>query len=300
MRGNENTKKSHAKELAQVKAIGLSGQMHGATLLDKNDKVLRPAILWNDGRSAEQCQQLEAQLPEVIKITCNRVMPGFTAPKVLWVKQHEPEIFKQIAKVLLPKDYLRLQISGDYASDMSDSSGTSWFDVKKRCWSKEILQACGLTEQQMPILYEGTEITGKILPAIAQQWGVSENTLIAAGGGDNAAGAVSMNVIQSGTAFLSLGTSGVYFVSNDSCQPNPEHGVHTFAHCLPNTWHSMNCHLSAANCLTWLAELTNSDLKKLIHNTEHHQQSEPLFFLPYLSGERSPHNNPYARGAFLV
>lgn len=292
-------KKSHAKELMRVKAIGLSGQMHGAVLLDKQAKVLRPAILWNDGRSAEQCQQLESGMPDIIDITCNRVMPGFTAPKVFWVKQHEPDIFKQVAKILLPKDYLRLKISGDYASDMSDASGTSWLDVKNRCWSDKILNFCDLTEQQMPTLYEGNQITGNVLPEVAKEWGISEDVVIAAGGGDNAATAISMNVIRSGSAFLSLGTSGVYFISSDICQPHVEQGVHTFAHCLPNLWHSMNCHLSAANCLTWLAELTNSDVKTLVKNAEQHQMREPLFFLPYLSGERSPHNNASARGMFF-
>lgn len=292
-------KTSHANELSQVKAIGLSGQMHGATLLDKNNKVLRPAILWNDSRAFKQCETLEALVDDIRTITCNKVMPGFTAPKLLWVKEHEPEIFNQVAKVLLPKDYLRFRLSGDYASDMSDSSGTAWMDVNNRGWSGKILAACDLTQKQMPTLFEGTEITGTVSDAIAKQWGVPVNTPIAAGAGDNAAAAVSMNVIKPGSAFLSLGTSGVYFVSSDNCKANTERGVHMFAHCLPNTWHSMNCHLSAANCLTWFAELVNADLQKLMASTEAAKVEEPLLFLPYLSGERSPHNNPYARGVFF-
>lgn len=292
-------KQNHATELAQVRAIGLSGQMHGATLLDENNNVLRPAMLWNDVRSGAECQWLETHVPGMIDITCNRVMAGFTAPKVLWVKNHEPEAFAQTAKILLPKDYLRLKISGDYATDMSDASGTSWLDVKNRCWSKEILSACDLTIDHMPKVFEGTQITGRVLPEIAQQWGIPETTVIAAGAGDNAAAAISMKVINSGDGFLSLGTSGVYFIANEQCHANPYHGVHTYAHCLPNRWHSMNCHLSAANCLTWFAEIADADIAELIEKVEQLATQEPLLFLPYLSGERSPHSNPYARGMFF-
>lgn len=293
-------KQSHPQYLADIKAIGLSGQQHGATLLDKNDQVLRPAILWNDGRSLTQCHELQSRVKNYAKITGNQIMPGFTAPKLLWVMQNEPAIFKQVNKILLPKDYLRLKMTGDYASDLSDASGTSWLNVGARSWSDEMLNATHLSQKQMPALFEGTEITGTVLKSIADAWGIPENTPVAAGAGDNAAGAISVNVIKPGVAFLSLGTSGVYFLSCDEFKPNPAGGVHTFCHCLPKLWHQMTVHLSAASCLSWLAEITNSSPQILLQEAQSQlEQDESVIFLPYLSGERTPHNNPYARGVFF-
>ncbi len=285
--------------LQQVKGIGLSGQQHGAVLLGKKGNVLRPAILWNDGRSGPQCDLLLKRVPQAHEITGNLIMPGFTAPKILWVQAHEPEIAAQIDKVLLPKDYLRYCMSGDFASDLSDSSGTSWLKIAKRAWSSEMLAACELTEANMPKLYEGNEVTGVVTPDIAKQWGIPADTPIAGGAGDNAAGAISVNVIQPGRALLSLGTSGVYFVSSDSFNSNPQGGVHNFTHCLPGLWHEMNCHLSAASCLDWYAKQANSSVSDLLAQVENDNHLSPIIFLPYLSGERSPLNNPYACGMFF-
>lgn len=202
-------------DLSVVKALGLAGQMHGATLLDKAGQVLRPAILWNDGRSEAQCQTLESIVAKSRVITGNLVMPGFTAPKLLWVKENEPDIFKQVDKVLLPKDYLRYQLTGEFASDMSDSAGTSWLNTGERSWSKSMLMACGLSEKQMPALYEGNEITGYLRAEQASRWGLKAIPVVA-GAGDNAAGAVGCGIVDAGQAMLSLGTSGVYFaVTND-------------------------------------------------------------------------------------
>ena len=201
-------------DLSQVRAIGLTGQMHGATLLDAQHQPLRPAILWNDGRSLAQCQQLEESVPQARQITGNLMMPGFTAPKLLWVREHEPAVFSRIAKVLLPKDYLRWRLTGDFASDMSDAAGTLWLDVANRCWSDALLEACGLTQAQMPTLFEGNQITGYLQPALAQRWGM-ESVPVVAGGGDNAAGAIGTGMINAGQSMLSLGTSGVYFVVSD-------------------------------------------------------------------------------------
>lgn len=290
----------HATLLTQVKAIGLSGQMHGATLLDKHNKVLRPAILWNDGRSAKQCQILAARVPHYQTITGNLIMPGFTAPKLLWVAEHEPEVFSRVAKVLLPKDYLRLQMTGVYATDQSDAAGTMWLDVGQRRWSEQMLQATGLTPAQMPELFEGCDVTAKVTPELAAKWGISPEALVAGGAGDNAAAAISMNVIAPGSAFLSLGTSGVYFVASKDYRTNPAAGVHTFCHCLPNLWHQMTVHLSAASCLSWLASVVGTSPAELLADAQNTPQShDNIIFLPYLSGERTPHNDPYARGVFF-
>ncbi|MGL1957752.1 MAG: xylulokinase [Colwellia sp.] len=290
------------QDLSGVTAIGLAGQMHGATLLDKDDQILRPAILWNDGRSAEQCQQIETDVPQAKEITGNLVMPGFTAPKLLWVKQNEPEIFAQISKVLLPKDYLRLCLSGDYASDMSDSAGTSWLDVGKRCWSEQMLTATGLTLAQMPKLFEGSDITGYLLPELATRWGMNKVALVA-GAGDNAAGAIGVGITQSGQAMLSLGTSGVYFAVSEGYKSNPESAVHSFCHALPNSWHLMSVTLSAASCLQWFADNNGlEDVGELFAEVEAQTKIDDAttpYFLPYLTGERTPHNNPHASASFF-
>jgi len=283
-----------------VRAIGLSGQMHGATLLDKDSRALRPAILWNDGRSAAQCAALEAELDDLGEIAGNRAMPGFTAPKLRWVAENEPEIFGKVDKVLLPKDYVRLRMTGECASDLSDSAGTLWLDVAKRDWSDRLLEACGLTRDNMPKLYEGPEITGVLRADIAEAWGM-ESVPVVAGGGDNAAGAVGVGVVDEGDAFLSLGTSGVLFVANKAYRPNPAGGVHTFCHALSGRWHQMSVILSAASCMDWAARATGSaDAATLFSEVEKRKpDGDTPIFLPYLSGERTPHNDPNARGVLF-
>lgn len=283
-----------------VKAIGLSGQMHGATLLDAKDKPLRPAILWNDGRSEKQCIALEQAEPASRKITGNIAMPGFTAPKLLWVKEHEPSVFAATRTVLLPKDYVRLLMTGEKASDCSDAAGTLWVDVANRCWSPKMLAATGLDESHMPRLYEGSEVTGTLLPEVADAWGMSR-VPVAGGGGDNAAGAAGIGVINAGDAFLSLGTSGVLFLATPKFLPNPDRAVHAFCHCLPNRWHQMSVMLSAASCVDWAVKLTGAaDAAELLGKVEARGRLDgPEIFLPYLSGERTPHNDPQARGVLF-
>ena len=293
-------KMSQQQDLSGVKAIGLSGQMHGATLLDRNGDIIRPAILWNDGRCEKQCKTLEEMVPNSRQITGNIMMPGFTAPKIKWVQEHEPENFARIDKVLLPKDYLRYKLCGQFASDMSDSAGTMWLDVEKRDWDDSILAATGLDRQHMPDLYEGNEITGNLYSELASQWGMPEVPIVA-GAGDNAAGAVGVGITKPGQAMLSLGTSGVYFAASNGFISNPESALHSFCHALPSTWHTMSVILSAASCLDWVAKLTNTaDVPTLLKNVEQHANPDSeVVFLPYLSGERTPHNNPNAKGVFF-
>jgi xylulokinase len=284
----------------RVRAVGLSGQMHGATLLDDQDRPLRPAILWNDGRSAPQCAALEARVPSLTTITGNRAMPGFTAPKLQWVRENEPDVFARTAKVLLPKDYVRLRMTGDYASDLSDSAGTLWLDVGRRAWSDVMLEATGLDRSHMPALFEGSEPTGTLRPEVAAAWGMGR-VPVAAGGGDNAAGAVGVGVIAPGDAFLSLGTSGVLFLANADYRPNADGGVHTFCHALPDRWHQMSVILSAASCLDWGAKMCGFESPgRLLAAVEARgRPANGEMFLPYLSGERTPHNDPDARGVLF-
>ncbi|MCC2605699.1 xylulokinase [Planctobacterium marinum] len=290
-----------AGDLSGVAAIGLSGQMHGATFLDSAGSVIRPAILWNDGRCAEQCRQIEQEITEARAITGNIVMPGFTAPKVLWLMQNEPANFTRIDKILLPKDYLRFRMCGDFATDMSDAAGTAWLDVAKRDWAPEMLRACGLNKNHMPALFEGSEITGYLSDDVAQQWGM-KSVPVVAGAGDNAAGAIGVGVIHSGQAMLSLGTSGVYFAVSERFTSNPDSAVHSFCHALPDTWHLMSVVLSAASCLQWFADaIAKAPLDTLLaelENSEINTEQCPVF-IPYLSGERTPHNDPNARGMFF-
>ena len=282
-----------------VQGIGLAGQMHGATLLGADDTVLRPAILWNDGRSFAECAELEAAEPASRAITGNIAMPGFTAPKLQWLRHHEPATFDALRSVLLPKDFIRLCMTGDKASDLSDSAGTLWLDGAARDWSDAMLTACGLTRDHMPRLYEGSAITGTLRAEVAARWGMGR-VPVAAGGGDNAAGAAGVGVTGDGDALLSLGTSGVIFVATQDFRPNPARAVHAFCHCLPAMWHQMSVHLSAASCLDWGARLTGVDVPAFMALAEQAgPASGPELFLPYLSGERTPHNDPHVRGAFL-
>jgi xylulokinase len=283
-----------------VRAIGLSGQMHGATLLGADNRALRPAILWNDGRSAAQCAALEASIADLGQITGNRAMPGFTAPKLQWVRENEPATFAKIKTVLLPKDYVRLRMTGELASDMSDSAGTLWMDVAKRDWSDVMLEATGLDRSHMPKLFEGSELTGELRAELAEAWGMGR-VPVAAGGGDNAAGAVGVGVVRPGDAFLSLGTSGVLFLANGGYTPNPAGGVHSFCHALPGRWHQMSVILSAASCVDWAVKLCGmKDATEMFATIE--ARAEPAateMFLPYLSGERTPHNDPNAKGVLF-
>lgn len=290
-------------EFAKVRAIGLSGQMHGATLLDKDDKVLRPAILWNDTRSALECEELTARFPALPQVSGNLAMPGFTAPKLVWVAKHEPEIFKQVAAVLLPKDYLRLLMTGEKISEMSDAAGTLWLDVARRDWSDDLLAATGLTRTQMPRLVEGSAISSRLVPEVAKQWKLPTEVIVAGGGGDNAASAVGIGAVNTGDGFISLGTSGVLFVVTDKFRPNPASAVHAFCHAVPGRWHQMSVMLSAASCLSWVTKLVGAAnegelLGRVAKLTDAQRAAAPLF-LPYLSGERTPHNNAHAKGVFF-
>lgn len=296
-------KAEHGAALARVRGIGLSGQMHGAVTLDGDDTVLRPAILWNDGRSAPQCEQMMAACPGLPAITGNLAMPGFTAPKLAWMREHEPELFRRVAKVLLPKDWLRLQLSGEAVSEMSDAAGTLWLDVARRRWSPEALALTGLSEAQMPRLVEGSEVSATLKRELAARWGLPAGIPIAGGGGDNAASAVGMGVVKPGQGFLSLGTSGVIFLCNQAFSPNPTRAVHAFCHALPDTWHQMSVMLSAASALRWVTQLLGQpDEATLIAQVAAltpAQRAQAPLFLPYLSGERTPHNDARAQGVFF-
>jgi xylulokinase len=290
---------SNAKEIAAVEGIGLSGQMHGATMLDGADQPLRPCMLWNDGRSNAQCEEIERVCTKSRQISGNLAMPGFTAPKVLWVKQHEPEVFDQTSTVLLPKDYVRLHLTGEKVSDMSDAAGTLWMNVRERRWSDELLAATGLSKQQMPRLVEGSDTSGQLREELAHRWGMLKRPVIAGGGGDNAASACGVGVVDAGAGFLSIGTSGVLFVSNETYSPNTEDAVHAFCHAVPDTWHQMGVVLSASASLDWLAGLLNesaADLTRALGDDLNAPSN--VHFLPYLSGERTPHNDVTIRGNF--
>ena len=284
---------------AKVRAVGLSGQMHGAVLLDRARDVVRPAILWNDGRSGAECAELLRREPQAHALTGNLIMPGFTAPKLLWVKANEPDVWARTDLILLPKDYIRLRMTGEAAADLSDASGTLWLDVAQRRWCGRMLEACELSADQMPKLYEGDAVTGILRAEIAEAWGMPRVPM-AGGGGDNAAGAVGVGVIREGDALLSLGTSGVLFTATDSFRPNVAGTVHAFCHCLPQRWHQMSVMLNAASCLDWVVRLTGqTDVAALLADVEAGgQRHTSELFLPYLTGERTPHNNPHAKGVF--
>jgi xylulokinase len=292
--------KAKPKAVAAVEGIGLSGQQHGATLLDKDGHPLRPCILWNDARSFAECAEIEAQEPRAREIAGNIPLAGFTAPKLLWVKKHEPKIFDKVATVLLPKDYIRYRMTGDYASDMSDSSGTYWLDVAKRAWSEPLLAAGGMRLDQMPALFEGTDATGRLTPAVARAWGMPKRPVVAGGGGDNAAAACGIGAVTDNAAFVSIGTSGVMFVSNDSYRPNAARAVHAFCHAVPGTWHQMGVILSAAGSLEWLSGVLDTPAPKLTAALGSTLAGpSPALFLPYLSGERTPVGDSRVRGVLM-
>ena len=292
--------KQKPKAVAAIEGIGLSGQQHGATLLDAAGKVLRPCILWNDARSFAECQDIEDREPRAREISGNIPLAGFTAPKLVWVKKHEPKIFDKVAKVLLPKDYIRLRMTGDYASDMSDSSGTYWLDVAKRQWSDALLAASFMERGQMPKLYEGTDATGRLTPAVAKAWGMPKRPVVAGGGGDNAAAACGIGAVTDNAALVSIGTSGVMFVSNDKFRPNAARAVHAFCHAVPGTWHQMGVILSAAASLEWLAGVLGTPAPKLTAKLGSKLTGpSPALLLPYLSGERTPVADAQVRGLIM-
>jgi len=285
-------------DLGGVVAIGLSGQMHGATLLDASDQVLRPCILWNDTRSHAEAAEMDAN-PVWRRVTGNIVFPGFTAPKLVWVQRHEPAVFAQVAKVLLPKDYLRLWLTGDHVAEMSDAAGTSWLETGKRDWSDELLGLTGLSRDHMPRLVEGSDPSGHLRGNLASRWGLRNDVIIAGGGGDNAASAIGAGVVKAGQAFVSLGTSGVLFAANDGYQPDADTAVHTFCHALPDTWHQMGVILAATDALNWYSGLVGQDAATLTAALGPLQAPGKTRFLPYLGGERTPLNDAAIRGAFI-
>ncbi|CAD0183889.1 Xylulose kinase [Ruegeria sp. THAF57] len=290
---------AHGTAFTALRGIGLSGHMHGATLLDAEDNVLRPCILWNDTRASKEAQRLD-QLPGMRSSSGNIVFPGFTAPKLEWVRANEPDLFATIAKVLLPKDYLRLWLTGDYVSDMSDSAGTSWLDVGERRWSETALEQGHMSIKQMPRLVQGSEPGGELRPELLQEWGVSGPVVVAGGAGDNAAAACGIGSISDGAGFLSLGTSGVLLVSRDKYAPAPETAVHCFCHSVPDRWIQMGVILSATNSLNWLSRNLSQPVEDLVASLPDDLDGpSEITFLPYLSGERTPHNDSAIRGAFL-
>ncbi len=289
---------NNAPLLKRVRGIGLSGHMHGATLLDEEDNIIRPCILWNDTRSHLEASQLDT--PAARAICGNIIFPGFTAPKLMWVAKHEPDNFARVQKVLLPKDYARLWLTGEHVAEMSDAAGTGWLDVGTRNWSKSLLELSGMRFEQMPQLVEGTAASGTVRAALATRFGLPSTVVVAGGAGDNAASACGMGTVKPGSAFLSLGTSGVLFAANESYQPNADSAVHTFCHALPNTWHQMGVILAATDALNWLASVTDRSVVELSQPLIN-LNAEPtdVIFLPYLGGERTPHNDADARGVFI-
>ena len=286
---------------SQVAGISFGGQMHGLVILDENDEVIRPAILWNDGRTTKETAYLNEVIgkDKLSEYTANIAFAGFTAPKILWVKENEPENFKRIKKIMLPKDYLAYKLSGTHCSDMSDASGMLLMDVKNRCWSKEMLDICGITEEQMPKLFESYEVVGTLKPELAEELGIPATCKIVAGAGDNAAAAVGTGTVGDGMCNISLGTSGTIFISSKEFGVDPHNALHAFAHADGN-YHLMGCMLSAASCNKWWMDeiLKTKDYPAeqagITRLGENH-----VFYLPYLMGERSPHNDPSARAAFI-
>jgi len=289
-------------QYSQVQAIGLSGQMHGAVLLDASNQVLRPAILWNDTRSAKECEDMMTELPLLPQIAGSLAMPGFTAPKLRWLAKHEPDIFSKIAKIILPKDYIRFMLTGEHVCDMSDASGSMWLDVEKRAWSQDLLKLTGLTEMQMPHLVEGSAVSGHLTSQASETLGLQAGIVVAGGAGDNASSAVGMGAVNAGQGFLSLGTSGVLFVVTPTYQPNAASATHAFCHAVPDRWHQMSVMLSAASCLQWVTKLLGASSEAVLEaqasGLNAAQRARAPLFLPYLSGERTPHNDAVTRGSF--
>ena len=286
---------------SQVAGISFGGQMHGLVALDKNDEVIRPAILWNDGRTEKETDYLNQVIgkEKLSEYTANIAFAGFTAPKILWMKENEPENFARIAKIMLPKDYLAYRLSGVHCTDYSDASGMLLLDVKNKCWSKEMMEICSVTEEQLPKLYESYEVVGTLKPEIAAELGLSENVKVVAGAGDNAAAAVGTGTVGDGMCNISLGTSGTIFISSKTFSVDEHNALHSFDHA-DGYYHLMGCMLSAASCNKWWMD-------EILKTAEYSKEQETItklgennvFYLPYLMGERSPHNDPKARAAFI-
>jgi len=287
-----------------VRAIGLTGQMHGLTLLDAAGEVLRPAILWNDQRTGAQCDEIRSRIGKerLIQITGNDALTGFTAPKILWVQEEEPDIYAQAAQILLPKDYIRYRLTGEYGTDKAGGAGTALFDVKKRDWSPEVIEALGIPAEWLPPTYEGPEISGTISAAAAELTGLKAGTPVVGGGGDQAAGAVGVGAVEPGIVSLVLGTSGVVFATTGEPVIEPEGRLHAFCHSVPDTWHLMGVMLSAAGSLQWYRDTLAPDTSfddLLAPVTAIEAGAEGLLFLPYLTGERTPYPDPLARAGFI-
>lgn len=290
------------QDKSSVKGISFGGQMHGLVVLDKDDNVIRPCILWNDGRTEQQTKYLNEVIgkEKLSKYTGNIAFAGFTAPKILWIKENEPENFAKIAKIMLPKDYLAYKLSGSFCTDYSDASGMLLLDVKNRRWSQKMCDVCGISEQMLPKLYESYEVVGTLKKEIAEELGLSEGVKIIAGAGDNAAAAVGTGVVGEGGCNISLGTSGTLFVSGEKYAEDKVNALHSFCHA-DGGWHLMGCILSAASCNAWWSDkiLETNNYAKEQEGLEEYLGKNDVYFLPYLMGERSPHNDVNARGAFI-
>ena len=288
------------EKISALRAIGLSGQMHGLVALDAKDQPLRDAILWNDTRSSAEAAELQKNHPEFTTIGGNLVMAGFTAPKAVWMARHEPELFANIETILLPKDYVRFCLTGARVSDMSDASGTLWLDIGQRCWSEKLLEICELRLDQMPQLVEGSQASATLLPELARKWGIAGPVIVAGGAGDNAAAAIGLGLTAPHQGFVSLGTSGVVFTVTKGFAERADNAVHAFCHALPNSWHQMGVILSASDSLSWLSDITGQPVPDLLAKMKPEDSARgwPIFH-PYLSGERTPHNDPNARGGFF-
>ena len=289
---------AHPQAMGQVRGLATSGHMHGAVLLDADGAVLRPAVLWNDTRSHLEAAELDA-MPAFRALSGNIVFPGFTAPKLVWVARHEPEVFARLATVMLPKDYLNFWLTGRRTSDMSDAAGSSWLDVGARAWAPELVEASGLRMEQMPELVEGSDVVEVIRPERAAELGLPEGCAVVAGGADNAVAACGIGALGEGQGFVSLGTSGVLLTGRDGFMPKAESAVHTFCHAIPGAWYQMGVVLAATDSLNWLSGITGAKPAELAGELgETLQAPGPVRFLPYLSGERTPHNDSVLRGAF--
>ncbi|QDH17868.1 xylulokinase [Swingsia samuiensis] len=299
-RALDSLKEQAPEALSEVQGIGLSGQQHGAVLLGENGKILRPCILWNDTRSEKECKIFEKRFPQSREVTGNLAMPGFTAPKLIWVENHEPDIFKETQHVLLPKAWLRYKMTGEMLEDMSDASGSLWLDVAHRKWSLEALKATHLSEDNMPKLCEGTEPAGTLKDEFVQRWGFKKAPIFAGSAGDNAAGAVGLGATHPGDAFISLGTSGVIWITTEEFRAKHEAAIHSFCHAIPQTWNQMGVTLSAASSFAWWSRVTGLKEKELLDELPEKPVSPShIFFAPYLSGERTPYNDGDIRGAFV-
>jgi xylulokinase len=290
---------SDAAAFSDVRGIGLSGQMHGAVILDEAERPIRPAILWNDSRATAECAELSADVPEIARIAGVVPMPGFTAPKLLWLRRHEPASFARTRRILLAKDYVRLRLTGEIATDMCDAAGTLMLDERRRDWADTVLAAVGIDRTQLPALLEGNAPSGRLRRELAEAWGIAGPVVVAAGAGDAAAGAVGIGAVEAGDGFISLGTSAQIFFCRKDYRPKPETLIHAFAHALPDRWFEMAALLNGASCLDWIGSVTGREPAALLADAERsNPRPSPVLFLPYLAGERTPHNDPGARGVF--